>query len=175
MVGIDEVMNGLNRLSEESRMTRQILEGTASRLDTRIQELNRTSQELHKSSMETTRELGGVQATLQSMKADNAKMDARINHIDQRQADCPARQDNKGINARLKRIENFKEKIQEERGEITGVTNNPREFATQPGLSAAGATVTMKDIIFKAGPFIVSALLLGAAVAGFLLKEYLSK
>jgi len=110
------------------------------------------------------------------MKSDNSKMDARISHVEQRQADCPARQDIKSVNARLKKVENFKEKVQEERGEVTGVVSVPREHGgLQPGLAAAGATITMKDILFKAGPFIVSALLLGAAIAGFLLKEYLSK
>lgn len=168
MADLAEVMRSLTVLTTETLNNREFLKNTADRLDERITEL-------HKSTLDTNRELGGVQATLKALQTDNSKMDARITHIDQRQADCPARQDIKSVNARLKKVENFKEKIQEERGEVTGVTSNPREFSAQPGLAAAGATVTMKDIIFKAGPLIFSALLLGAAIAGFLLKEYLSK
>lgn len=169
MAELAEVLAGIKALATESQTTRTLLENTADRLDKRIEAL-------HNASMDTARELGGVQATLRSISSDTVKLEGRVLSVEKREAECPARSDIKGVNARIKKLETFKEKVQEERGETTGVVSvHPREFPQQPGLLAAGATVTMKDIIFKAVPFIVSAFLAGAAFVGFLLKEWISK
>lgn len=164
---IEKILNGINSLAKESEYTRELLVTTADRLDNSISNLQ-------KASLETARELGGIQTAIKNMTGASHALSGRVAVVEQRQADCPARQDNKGVNARLKKLEGFKEKLQEERGETTGVVANPREFTSQqPGMAAAVVTATTKDIILKAGPWIIAAALTGAAVGGYLLRMLL--
>jgi archaellum component FlaC len=143
---------------------------TADRLDNGLEKVQTAS-------MNTARELGGVQTALTAINTNVTRIENRVSSVEEKQATCQARQDNRGINARLKKVETFKEKIQEERGEVTGVVDmrgrGRDDMRDNPGMAAAVATATTKDIILKAGPWIIAAMLTGAAIGGYLLKGLL--
>jgi predicted phage tail protein len=163
----EQILSGIQNLAKESEYTRNLLTTTANRLDNSIADLREAS-------LGTARELGGIQMALKSVSEASQVLAGRVSIVEQRQADCPARHEIKGTNARVKKLEVFKEKLQEERGETTGVVANPREFTSQqPGMAAAVVTATTKDIIMKAGPWIIAAALTGAAVGGYLLRMLL--
>jgi len=109
------------------------------------------------------RELGGVQTTLQNLKESNEKTEAEVSKIRDAQADCQARKDIDGVNARLKKLEKKDEDIT---GQIDVVSN--RQEILQAGLHKNGG-VRFLEAFKRVWPVIVLAVIGGAAMGGYIL------
>lgn len=167
MTDLSQILAGIEALHLNTQNTQVMLKTATDRLDSGIKDLQTAS-------LNTARELGGVQSSLTAINGNVTRIEERVASVEEKQANCPARQDIRSVNARLKKVESFKEKIQDERGEVSTVISIDRSNPNNnPSMAAAVATASTKDLILKVGPWLITALLLGAALGGYLLKGFL--
>ncbi len=110
------------------------------------------------------RELGGVQATLLTMKEGNEKRDSDVRAIRDSQANCPARSAQTGVNARLKRLERADEDIT---GSVDIVAQ--RQQALESARDTKNNGVRVWDAVKKVWPVIILGVVGGAALGGWIL------
>jgi len=119
------------------------------------------------------RELGGVQATLTSMEKSNTKRDHDIENIRKGQAECQARADHAGVNARLKKIE---AKDAEDTGKIDVYAQRTAalEMVVKKNGNGNGKNGgAFVESIKRMAPWLVVAVLVGASLGGYLLAQSL--
>lgn len=157
------ILQNIEALRREMRDSAKEFNATASSIQANFQTLNATVSE----------KLGGINATISSIKDTLTRQERRLDLTEDAQKSCPARHGIKGANARIVKLENFKEKVQEERGEVTGITT-VRTTDSTTTVAAMGFTHPItKSLFIRMLPWLAVAVLVGAALGGYMLATLL--
>lgn len=107
------------------------------------------------------RELGGVQATLNSMEKRNVERDKKIDSVQTEQLSCPARAGYGAVNARLK-------KHDKALFDSTGTVNIPVVPAVSAAAQFSESEISFKDALIRMLPIIALSFACGAGMLAIL-------
>jgi len=131
-----------------------------------LRDIKRDGKDTRNALSDINREMGGIQSTLKSMEKANEKRDQEVATIRTNQANCEARTLHKGLTARVKKLERADKDIT---GSVDVVSQRQQalEYALTKRKNGNGNGVKLGEAFRRTAPWLVMAILVGAALGGF--------